>query len=108
GDVGGGRRVVDEDGILAYAGKGALWAKGYLAQMVVFANAEDHKAGILAALAGRRRGFSTKFLDQSFAFGALAVIYGDLVSTFFADMPRHGVAHHAETDPRYVGHCCAS
>src|SRR5262249_21336615 len=63
-------------------------------------------------MAGRRSrcrcGFATVFLAPSFGLGGVAIVDREIVATFFADMPRHRIAHHAQTDPRYLGHCRSS
>ena len=76
----------------------------HLAQVVVVAHAAEHEIRVLGGIGRSRRGVAAVFLGPGLGLGAVAIVDGEIVPALFADVPRHGVAHHAQPDPSHLGH----
>jgi hypothetical protein len=96
--------VVDQDGVLSHAGKGALLAVDHRAHVIVVADAHHDEIAVLGRLARRRGMLAAVLLDPLLSLGRGAVIDRNVVAAFFLQVARHGIAHDAESKERNFRH----
>src|SRR5690606_11196751 len=78
---------------------------GHRAQVVVVADAAEHEVRIRSSLGRCLRRAAGAVLPHPFlGLGGGAIINNEIMTALFQDVAGHGIAHHAEPDPRNLRH----
>src|SRR3954453_1076587 len=96
--------MVDEHRALLDAAESAVRPERDLAQVVVVAHAAHDEVLAFGRGLGGRRAAPAELPDPFLGLGRGAVIDGDVVAALVLEMPRHGIAHDAETEKSHLRH----
>jgi hypothetical protein len=98
--------VVDEGRTLLHAGEGAVGAERDRAQIIVVADAANHKILAFGSSLRRRRAAAAELVGPFLRLRRRAVVHRHLMATLFHQMSCHGETHHAETEKSDFSHVC--
>ena len=81
-----------------------MLADGDRAQVIVVPDAGKHKIGFASGLFRRWSHLAPEFGDPGLRLAERAIVDGDIVSAFRADVPGHGIAHDAQSNKCNLAH----
>jgi hypothetical protein len=95
---GGGSRVVDIDSTFFHAFKGPTRSKSYRSEVVVIADAAEHKVRAFGSCPRSGGRLSAELCHPLLGLCTSAVVDGKVVTASPGQMSCHGIAHDAESD----------